>query len=450
MISVDVTTGAAYDAAIAAAAPGDKALAGLTSLRNSIGEDYVVKCWSGDALENLTLPTISGSAVEGTNLTTTLGTWQSALVFEAHFAGLIPFTTSETLEITGPELSGVFTGTSDLDVLGICRIESADGTRHIQGTFGLTGADFICTGALVAEDGAEVGSIVLRFAAAIETPTTVDEDEQSVVDDMLEANDAAAFGVLFRDAWNAEPETGSMPAAVVMGTDPRGENNESWFTGDATIPATYRDSDKWRYFIPYINVMEAEDGASSAHLAQNAAVRIWNQQIMLRNAYTQDWEQWAIGQSTSWSRANKSSVGQIAGAVSQRASPSGGTEVRYPVGPLAYVLQATWNGLKFLDIDEYDAIQHTFWAQLVKWDASGTDDLANAGLLIQAGASWYPTSRGGLDLQTIPGCMTSRLKFVTATPKRFSAITLLDARQANVTPSGITSTAYLADPPTLL
>jgi hypothetical protein len=428
-ITCDVTTGTAYDAAIEAAAVGSKAAAGAASVRASIGEDFVVKCWHS--------VTVTGDEVE------------DALIFEAAFAGLIPLVSGDVLEITGPGLSGAFAAASSLDTPGICRIESATGTRHIQGTFGLAGTDFTCTGPM--EDGdTDVGTITLRFSPSLDAAGTVDEDEQSVVDDMLDSNDAAAFGVAFRDSWNAEPGTGTAPGAVVMGVLPRGNNNEAWFTSDATIPAAYRNADKWRYFIPFLNVMEAEEGAGTGHTAANAALRIWNQQIMLRNTATGVWSQFALGQTAAWSRASKSTIGQIAGAVSARASPMGGTEVRYPAGPLSYVLQATWNGLQLLNVDAYDAIQHTFWAELMKWDAAGVDDLADASLLIQVGASWYPTSRGGLDLQTIPGCFISRQKFVTDTPKRFSAITLLEARQANVEANGISAADYLADPPVLL
>src|SRR5690606_27779814 len=109
------------------------------------------------------------------------------------------------------------------------------------------------------------------------------------------------------------------------------------------------------------------------------------------------------------------------GEVQSRPSGLGGREIRLPAGPLSYVLLGVWDSPRYLDIDPYDCIQHTVWAQLVMWDPTGVNDLADAGLMLQCGADWYAEAANFTQYAPIPGLQVSRLKTITATPQRFSA-----------------------------
>lgn len=347
-------------------------------------------------------------------------------------------------------------------------VNASDGSKYLEGSAGKPGSG---AHLIVSRDLDGTLDPVINDPIVFQTSSSLDADyvppgtgiplysPQTTVDDMGLPNDAKGYGA--SNYYVTADQPGDVPAAVSFGVRQNPKEQADWIRGE--LQNTSYWNILWRYMYPWLYTFTV-----TGHNATNIRLRISKAKLLVRNRSTKQWSVFmsATSNSYSWAAAalgNGQSLDDYP-TLNVR-SANGGTEVVVPnmfslAANQRYNLHGFWAGQTYLDASSYDCIMHSCLAQLVLDNPAGADDRANAKLMMHLGGDFYPAqggnnSSGGLFGRFIPfpGFASSRLKFVTATPKWFGDATLLNARQDYITLPGttvdnaISVQSFLANPP---
>ena len=234
----------------------------------------------------------------------------------------------------------------------------------------------------------------------------------TIVNDMKLMNDVALAGVPTNYGFARGP------GYVIMGNDPRGTNTPSWWQVNNQ---SYKSSTYWNGVMPWLVVF---DGVGN--LASNTRVQLRNLKLYIKSKSTGKWN--LINGSTGVSGENypKSLQGADVQRPDVRTESDGSTSVLPPGGNLLF--HGWGGGIQAINGSDVGALFVTLQARLVKNNASGTDDRAQAKYLIHVGGDYYPTVTTRVtDLAPayyFPGIGTSRAKLVSNNWQAFNFSTI--------------------------
>lgn len=424
--TVDSTTLTAALAAADAAANGAKNAAYLNSIATSIGANYKV------LLKR-----------DGTTVYTGTATGSLAVA-------------DGTITVSGSHGS-VSISTADIDTGSwVIRVEkAAASTTYFESSLTKNGGSgpFFLSDDLDGSGTLTWGDITFS-SPALDTEASSGDSVQTVIDDMSLENDGYALYVdsyphQSRYLWNADPAaTDVIPGFVAFGNRWRIDEQLDWVTNNSSIPAQYKTypGSQCRY-VDHWYVLCDEAG----HSASNTRVRIEAMSFKLRNRDTKVWTTVQARDATSNFYADKNQIQSTGGAPNNRYDGDV-TEVLVPAGPWNYTIHGGVFTKDYVEIESYDCVLLTFKASLVLDNPLGTDDRANARVLIWCGSDVFPTNRGWADLnnQVLPSFAHSRLRRVTTAGVYIHACNLSVARQNYVGPNAsVTVESFRQYPPAL-
>lgn len=264
----------------------------------------------------------------------------------------------------------------------------------------------------------------------------------AIIGDMSLENDAKLDGIP-----NFLWATGPQPAAVLMGSDPRGCKMQSWWLNMSGVKAEYKDCDLWTTYIQWFVIYEGVGNAGS-----NVRVETRNPKTYYLSKRTGKWLLLGEHASTSWFLAAKSNILGVDGALDKRTNADGSVSIKIPVKS-NFVHHGIWPlGKKDVSsiVSDIAALYSTVQARLVVDDANRPDDRSKAILLMNSGADFYPNQASTAADSFPPGVGTSRTKRITNDWQAFNFATISAARQDYVGASASISTeAFRMNPPPL-
>lgn len=425
-VTVSATEQAAALAAASGAANGAKNAAYLSSIQTAIGSNFKV-------LLKRDATTVYSGVATGT-LTISSGTF-----------------------VLPTSLGSVSISDADIDTgTWVIRVEKAsDDTVYFQSsvTPSAGAGPFFLSDDLSSSGTLTLGA--MTFASpSFDTEASSGDSVDKVIADMGNKNDAVAVGVesypsQSKYLWNADPAlTDITPGFTAFGNRWRIDEQADWVSDNTSIPSQFRSypGSQCKYMDLWYVLFDGP-----GHSASNTRVKIDTASLKIRNRSTKVWTTPLSQDQTSLFYASKSSVQAISGDPDVRDNGNA-REVKVPPGVWNYTIHGIWGSKYFLDVTPYDCVLHTLRMSLVLDNPAGTDDRANAKVLVYIGGDVFPTSRGWDDLngQNLPGFAVSRLMYITSTPQYFHACNLSNSRQDYQGPdASITVESFRANPPPL-
>lgn len=255
----------------------------------------------------------------------------------------------------------------------------------------------------------------------------------TLITDMSLPNDLPLAGVPQQAGW------AKGPGHVVMGNDPRGTRTPRWWQ-----PANprYKSDQWWTALVPWFVVFDGE-----GHASIHTRVEVRRMQVFVLSQSTGQWQPLTRNGRIEGALYPKTLSGNAVGPADLRATADAGASIAVPGG--GRVFHGWCCGRLNIDAPDVGAVFVTLQARLI---AGGVDDRAQARLLLQVGADYYPDATTQVAAFTPegynPGVGLSRAKRLTADWQAFNFITL-DVGVQDPGGAAISVTALQAAPPPL-
>jgi len=255
----------------------------------------------------------------------------------------------------------------------------------------------------------------------------------TLITDMSLPNDLPLAGVPQKAGW------AKGPGHVVMGNDPRGTRTPRWWQ---PADPRYKSAQWWTVLVPWFVVFDGE-----GHASVNTRVEVRRMQVFVLSRATGQWQSLARNGRIEGALYPKTLSGDAVENADVRPTADAGASIAVPGGDR--VFHGWCCGRLNIDAPDIGAVFVTLQARLL---ANGVDDRAQARLLLQVGADYYPNAATLVSAFTPaaynPGVGLSRAKRLSADWQAFN-FTTLDVGVQDPGGAAISETALRAVPPPL-
>ncbi|MBP9032640.1 MAG: hypothetical protein KBG29_02015 [Pseudomonadales bacterium] len=411
-----------------------------------------------------------------------------SVVVDVVFQGAMPVVSGE---IPIPAYSVLAQlGAVDLSLGGwTVRLGRVDETVYVEGALGgaSSSAPFKLTSNISSGKGFAIGSLVLRFDAAIDGDVSrvIPLTAQQVLDELARPSDAPSVNwvayvnqpafVQFVGGNNAGKDLASVN---LCGATVKGATNPLYWKDDGSVLAAYKDADLWTHITPLLVVGEEaalSNIATRVHSATNSAVYTRSQVAAGRRRSTGQWVivRWRTDGQV-WFRVSESLYlysGDLAAGDLVSNAPEGGTKLRwrnadgfarhyvgYADGEPGFPVEGNGNRMSMGPL--FNDVACWFTAVEIRvgpWDAALPWDASACRLIAHSGIDPHPTPTSTASDANQPAIMLSRQvrlsqqwQWVIGATIRDGAVCRQDHTHAVAADAGITAAEFLANPPPFL
>jgi hypothetical protein len=255
----------------------------------------------------------------------------------------------------------------------------------------------------------------------------------TLITDMSLPNDLPLAGVPQQTGW------AKGPGHVVMGNDPRGSRTPRWWQ---PADPRYKSTQWWTVLVPWFVVFDGE-----GHASTHTRVEVRRMQVFVLSRASGQWQPLARDGRIEGALYPKTLTGNPVATADLRPTGNTGASIAVPAGDRLF--HGWCCGRLNIDAPDVGAVFVTLQARL---KTDGVDDSAQARLLLQVGADYYPDAATQVvafaPAAYNPGVGLSRAKRLSADWQAFNFITL-DVGVQDPGGASISVAALQAAPPPL-